>query len=150
MNSEARESGPSSFEDKQRAVKTGEIAAVTRNALQGRAFEEEQFGNLNVAHSAVESQVSVRSYDDAPGTLAGHGVRLDAMSIDGKGALQLTDFKSSASAGYTRNQTKGYPLLEQYGGQVVGKRGGAHYPHGFQIPPTQVTTIRPPDFKVDK
>jgi hypothetical protein len=72
------------------------------------------------------------------------------MSVNGKGALQLTDFKSSQSAGYSRNQTKGYPLLERYGGQVVGKNGGDRYPHGFQIQPTEVTTIRPRELKVEK
>jgi hypothetical protein len=70
MTSEARASGPSSFEDKQQAVKTGDVAAVTRNALKGRAFEEEALGNLAATHTKIQTQVSVRPYADPSGTLA--------------------------------------------------------------------------------
>jgi hypothetical protein len=150
MNSGARESGPSSLEDKQRPAKTDDIAAVTRNALKGRAFEEEGLRYLAATHTEIRPQVSVRPYVDASGTLADYVVRLDAVSVNRKGALQLTDFKSSDRAGYTRNQAKGYPLVQRYGGQVVGESGGAQYPHGFQIRPTEVTTIRPRDLKAEK
>src|ERR1700761_3878212 len=73
------------------------------------------------------------------------GVRLDAISRDGDDALELTDFKSPDGAGFTSNQTKDYPLLQQFGGEVVGAKGGNLYPAGTIIPPTPVTIVRPID-----
>jgi hypothetical protein len=131
-------------------VKTGDVAAVTRNAMKGRAFEEEGLGKLAATHTNIRRQVTVRPYVDELGTLADYVVRLDAITVYEKGVLQLTDFKSSNLAGYTKRQRTGYPLLDKFGGQVVGANGGNPYPHGFQIPRTKVTTIRPSDLKVGK
>jgi hypothetical protein len=62
------------------------------------------------------------------------------------GSLQLYDFKSSATSGFTANQQLGYPLLQQFGGQIVGDNGGLPYPAGTIIIPTPVTILRPGDF----
>jgi hypothetical protein len=76
------------------------------------------------------------------GAPAGFRVRLDAIGTNASG-INLTDFKSSLTAGFTPNQVAGYPLIEANGGFVVGNSGGAAYPAGFPIPPTSVTVIRP-------
>jgi len=78
-----------------------------------------------------------------PGELANYRVRLDALGRDKAGNLKLTDFKSSENAGFTPNQITGYELLKKYGGQVVGKKGGAAYPAGFRVPATPVDIMRP-------
>ena len=66
------------------------------------------------------------------------------MSRSPNGGVQLTDAKSSAAAGLTKNQRTGYPALEQNGETVRGKNGTAQgYPAGFKIEPTQVQIIRP-------
>lgn len=68
------------------------------------------------------------------------------MGTDDTGNLLLTEFKSSPTAGFTPNQTTGYPLIQQSGGQIIGGNGGALYPAGTQIPPTPVNVLRPGDF----
>jgi hypothetical protein len=62
------------------------------------------------------------------------------------GSIDLYDFKSSLTAGFTPKQQLGYPLLEKFGGQVVGRNGGLAYPAGTVIPPTPVKILRPGDF----
>lgn len=111
------------------------------NAIKGEVFEQEGLDNLQ---GDFQSQVSVRPYTESGGLSS--RVRLDAFGINEAGDLQLIDFKSSQTAHLTPNQEVSYPLLEKYGGQVVGNNGGATYPDGFQIPPTPVTIIRPGNF----
>jgi RHS repeat-associated protein len=118
------------------------VPQVVKNALQGRAFEEESIGKL--VQTDVQEQVSVRPYT-ASGELADFRVRLDALGRDEAGNLRATDFKSSEKAGFTPRQTEGYPLLKDYGGQVVGNNGGLFYPAGFDIPPVRVDIVRPGD-----
>ncbi|NPD68585.1 hypothetical protein HN018_01740 [Lichenicola cladoniae] len=118
---------------------------VTENAAKGKAFEAQGLEHLETTQTNIQDQVSVRPYLDN-GDLADYRVRLDAISRDDTNTLRLTDFKSSESAGLTPRQTTGYPLLGNNGGQVVGNGGGADYPAGFQIPPTNVDVLRPGDF----
>jgi hypothetical protein len=114
-----------------------------RNFQNGRAFEQEGIKYLETVNTDIADQVSIRPFVNASGDLADYRVRVDAMSIDADGNLQLTDFKASDTAGFTPNQQTGYPLLQQFGGQVVGGNGGPFYPAGFVFPPTQVTIITP-------
>lgn len=127
------------------ASSTDDVPQVTKNAAAGRDFENQGLDHLQQTQTDVQSQVSVRPYDDS-GNLTPYRVRLDAMGSDSDGNLHLTDFKSSDTAGFTPNQDSGYPLIERNGGQVVGNNGGASYPAGFQIPPTPVDILRPGDF----
>jgi hypothetical protein len=120
-------------------------STLDENVASGRAFEQKGLDHLEGVQTDVQSQVSIRPYTDS-GELADYRVRLDALGRDEAGNLHLTDFKSSDTAGFTPNQQTGYPLIEKYGGQVVGNNGGAAYPAGFQIPPTQVDVLRPGDF----
>jgi hypothetical protein len=120
------------------------VPQITINAANGQAFEQQGLNYLQGIQNNVEDQVSIRPYLDS-GELADFRVRLDAIGTNDEGAVQLTDFKSSDTAGFTPNQQVGYPLLENNGGQVVGYNGGDAYPPGTQIPPTSVNIIRPPD-----
>jgi hypothetical protein len=100
---------------------------------------------LQGVNSDVAGQVSVRPFTQS-GDLANYRVRLDALGTDNAGGINLYDFKSSPTAGFTPNQQVGYPLLQQFGGQVVGGNGGLAYPAGTLIPPTPVTILRPGSF----
>lgn len=136
---------PTGSEESQTS-KSKDTPQVTKNARAGREFENKGLDHLQETQTDVQSQVSVRPYINESGELANYRVRLDAFSRDAEGNLHLTDFKSSDTAGLTPNQKVGYPLLEKYGGQVVGNNGGAAYPAGFDIPPTEVDIIKPGDF----
>jgi hypothetical protein len=114
---------------------------MRQNAAQGKAFEQKGLAYLKTQQNDVEDQVSIRPYND-DGTLANYRVRVDAVGTDDDGTYHLTDFKSSDTAGFTPNQTTGYPLLEKNGGVVVG---GDAYPAGTQIPPTAVDVLTPND-----
>lgn len=118
---------------------------VTENAAKGKAFEKTGLDHLKTTQSDLRTQVSMRPFTES-GELADYRIRLDAIGRDDTDTLRLTDFKSSDTAGLTSNQSSGYPLLEKYGGEVVGDNGGARYPAGFPIPPTDVDIIRPGDF----
>jgi len=124
----------------------GSTSTISQNASNGRAFERAGLDYLNTVQTDLQEQVSVRPYINESGELASYRVRLDALGLDDSGVSSLTDFKSSATAGFTPNQTTGYPLIEQFGGQVVGNNGGVAFPKGFQIPPSPVIILRPGDF----
>ncbi len=113
---------------------------IIENAIKGKQFEKVVTQGLKDAgHTNVAEQVTVRPNG------ATSNVRLDNMSTQND-AIKLTDAKSSATAGFTPNQTTGYPLLQQNGGVVVGNNGAAFgFPAGTQIPPTKVDIVRPLD-----
>jgi RHS repeat-associated protein len=115
---------------------------ANQNRVQGGGFERVVRPHLETVEgqTSVREQVSVRPYTDASGTLADYRVRLDALG-QGGGAFRVSDMKSGAG-GFQPNQVKGYPLIEKYGGVVVGSKGGAAYPAGTKIPPTQVDVYR--------
>lgn len=122
-----------------------ETPKILQNAAQGQAFEQQGLNYIQTINNDVAEQVSIQPFT-ASGDLAGYNVRLDALGTDNAGNVNLYDFKSSETAGFTPNQTTGYPLLQQYGGQVVGGNGGLAYPAGTIIPPTPVTILRPGGF----
>jgi len=124
---------------------TQETPQILQNAANGRAFEQQGLNYLQTINSDVAEQVSVRPFTES-GELADFRVRLDALGTDNSGNVNWYDFKSSATAGFTPNQEEGYPLLQKFGGQVVGGNGGLAYPAGTLIPPTSVTILRPGSF----
>ena len=93
----------------------------------GRAFEQQGLNYLQGVQNNVADQVSIRPFTES-GDLANFRVRLDARARTMLAALTCTISKLSAGAGFTPNQQIGYPLLEQYGGQVVGGNGMLWYP----------------------
>jgi hypothetical protein len=97
----------------------------------------------------VAEQVSIR-----PNTAAGAAdfrVRTDVLAeLPARGELVMRDAKASVTAPFTPRQRQGYPLIEKYGGTVVGKKGGDRYPAGTKIPPgTRLEVVRPEDLLRD-
>lgn len=119
---------------------------VNQNRVTGANFERRVESHLRDVENqtAIARQVTVRPYVDAHGTLAPRNAqfRLDNLGRQGT-AFAAADAKSSATAPFTPNQTRGYPLFQQFGGVVVGRAGGTQYPAGTVIPPTQVDVYRP-------
>src|SRR5262249_10120188 len=115
---------------------------ANQNRTQGGGFERVVRPHLETVEGQtnIREQVSVRPYTDASGTLADYRVRLDMLG-QGGGGFRISDAKSGAG-GFQPNQGKGSPLIEKYGGVVVGSKGGATYPAGTVIPPTQVDVYR--------
>jgi hypothetical protein len=118
---------------------------IIENAANGRAFEQKGLRYLQDIQNNVADQVSIRPLTES-GDLASFRVRLDALGTDDAGTIRLFDFKSSETAGFSPNQRVGYPLLQQFGGVVVGNNGLPWYRPGIVIPPTPVTIIRPGGF----
>jgi hypothetical protein len=133
------------FTDTEPLLEEGGASTIFENAANGRAFEQQGLTYLQGVNNDVAGQVSVQPFT-ASGDLANYRVRLDALGTDSSDNINLYDFKSSPTAGFTPNQQLGYPLLEQFGGRVVGDNGGLAYPAGRIIPPTPVTIMRPGSF----
>ena len=108
-----------------------------RNRIKGRAFEQQEFSKFCKAVDYAEEQITAI-------TNKGTKVRFDAIGIDKRtGEIIINEYKSSATAGLTKNQRTGFPELYQDGGIVVGKgkgkfKGGTNIQKG-----TKVGIIRP-------
>jgi RHS repeat-associated protein len=124
-----------------RSVRAGRLA---RTRWQSRDFEQRVLRDTRRTQENVVEQVSIR-----PNTETGSAdfwVRPESLGKDlFSGQLRIRDAKSSDTAPLTDRQAEGYPLLEQYGGTVIGKKGGQEYPRGTTIPPTKVEIVRPKD-----
>lgn len=65
-----------------------------------------------------------------------------------RGGLQIREFKASATAPLTGNQTVALPLIEQYGGAVRSMKGAdLNLPQGTVLPPVRVQIIRQNQFQ---
>lgn len=128
-------------------VATAESASVSR-LTQGLEFEAG-----GAARASVEAfmpgrstqRLSVRAFN-ADGTLAQGRTVLDqaGFRID-NGAFGSLEFKLSANAPLTVRQQQLFPLLEQYGGVVVGKNGvEIGLPAGARIAPSAPVRINGP------
>lgn len=119
---------------------------VQQNRLTGSNFERRVEDHIQTAEGQtnIARQVTIRPYVDNEGTLAplNTRVRADNLGTQG-GGIRITDAKATGNAPFTPNQTRGYPLIEQFGGVVVGNKGGAMYPAGTVIPPTRIDVYRP-------
>jgi hypothetical protein len=120
---------------------------VQVNREVGDAFEEELVEFAKQTQDDVQTQVSVR-----PNTAEGPAdfrVRLDSAGRNRTTRdLEPLEGKASETAPLTKNQKKGFPLIEEHGGKVVGKKGGDALPAGTEIPPgTKVRIVRPKDLK---
>ncbi|WP_443751346.1 hypothetical protein [Asticcacaulis solisilvae] len=118
---------------------------VQLNKASGAAFQGRvsNFG-ADTLDNFVE-EVSIRP-NTSTGT-APFKIRVDGLGTNPDTlAIDLLEAKGSATAPLTPNQTNGFPLVEQYGGTIVGTKGGVNYPAGTVIPPkTEVRIIRPDD-----
>lgn len=75
-------------------------------------------------------------------TQSGTKTRIDIMGTNSSGQVVCIECKSSETAPLTKNQTAGFPEIQQSGGIVVGN-GKPGFPGGTAIPPTTVQIIRP-------
>jgi hypothetical protein len=109
---------------------------VTKNARQGKRFEQQTEAALKLTDQNVQGQVTIETQTST--------VRIDHISTDSAtGAIKLTESKSSAKAPLTKAQKPGYRDIEQTGGTIKGE-GKPGYPGGARIPPTKVDIVRPP------
>jgi RHS repeat-associated protein len=118
---------------------------VRQQTAGGKPHENRVEAHLNQVEGQTDmrKEVYIRPYVDDQGTLAKYRVRMDFVGKQGT-ALRLSEAKLSLTDGFTKNQLKGYPLIEKYGGEFVGgKGGGAVYPAGTVIPPTKIDVYRP-------
>jgi RHS repeat-associated protein len=119
---------------------------VQQARVTGANFERRVEQHLQTVEGQTDlaRQVTIRPYQDALGTLAPSNTRVRADNLGRQAtAIRITDAKATGTAPFTLNQTRGYPLIEQYGGIVVGNKGGALYPAGTVIPPTKIDVYRP-------
>ena len=117
-------------------LSTNRKAEILReNRIRGAAYEKEKYAEFSKVHSHSAEQVTIR-------TASGTKIRVDAIGYDAEGKLVIQEFKSSQSAGFTKNQKKAFPELAKTGGIVVGREKGK-FKGGDIIPPTKVKVIRP-------
>ncbi len=117
------------------ATKSGAGSTVQVNKAAGDAFERQVMEQLQQTQSGVVQQVTVK-------TQSGVRTRIDLMGRDENGNIVCTECKASATAPLTKNQTVGFPEIQQSGAVVVGN-GKPGFPRGTQIPPTTVNIVRP-------
>ena len=118
------------------AVEGGRAAAqLAANRAKGEAFEQTAVAAAKSRGAEVAEQITVR-------TQSGTKTRLDMITKEADGGCRLVECKSSATAGLTKNQSKGFPEIEASGATVVGK-GKGNFPGGTEISPQKVDVIRP-------
>ncbi|HEV2735884.1 MAG TPA: hypothetical protein VGV85_13645, partial [Longimicrobiaceae bacterium] len=123
---------------------------LRENKLAGDRFEGQVLDDSTSVLTETAEQVSIEPYTAAPTAAvpspptAGYTVRVDLVQKSRvTGGVYLKEAKSSATAGLTRNQDAGYPLIEQFGGVVRGANGGTVLPQGTVVTPRSVGIIRP-------
>ncbi|ALI01326.1 hypothetical protein AO353_09695 [Pseudomonas fluorescens] len=92
---------------------------VRTNAKAGKTWETTVTGRAKTKYGAnnVEEQVLIRPFD-ASGKPVNYRVRVDNMVKQTNSPPRLIDAKASTTAGYTKNQKKGYPLIFKHGGTI--------------------------------
>jgi hypothetical protein len=92
---------------------------VQQNSKAGKAWEgkvtkaaQNKYGAQN-----VQEQIYVRPIG-ANGQPVNYRVRVDNVITGQQGGPRLIDAKASTTAGYTKNQTTGYPLIKSNGGII--------------------------------
>jgi hypothetical protein len=120
------------------------------NEAQGKAFEQQVEEFARETQVDVKTQVSIRP-NRASGP-AEFRFRPDTLGRERPTSkIEPLEAKSSESAPLTPRQEEGIPLLEDFGGTVVGKKGGTEFPAGTVIPPgTKVRVVRPKDLPKKK
>ena len=123
--------------DTKNSITNSKADILAKNKIQGKIFENKE--TLKFGNSAfnVEKQITIK-------TNQGTKIRIDAIGFENKtNNLILNEFKSSATAPLTKNQSIGFPELYKSGGTVVGTGKGI-FTGGYKIPlGTNVQIIRP-------
>lgn len=127
--------------------KAGNSSTVQENNAHGAKFEE----HAGSAHATpwIDSadQVTIRPNvgPGVPGTKADN-FRIDRMERNAlTGRSKLVEFKGTATAPLTKKQIPGFPLFEEFGGEVRGAGGGTVAAHGTQLPASRIQIQRPVD-----
>ncbi len=121
------------------SVKAADKAAtLQKNIEKGKDFEKVVSGDLaKKGNKDIAEQVTIKADN-------GTKTRVDNISKNKDGKIELTEAKSSSTAPLTKNQNSAHPSIGQSGGTVVGNNGAAFgYPAGTKIPPTKVDVVRP-------
>ena len=121
------------------ALKSARAAQLAKNVKAGRAFENTVEAALLAKNPDTVSQITIK-------TKSGTKFRIDFARISEDGTVLLTEVKSSATAGLTKNQKKAFAELEKEGGVVVGQ-GKRGFERGTMIEPTKVNIVRPKDLE---
>nr|WP_043988870.1 hypothetical protein [Pectobacterium parmentieri] len=119
--------------------KKGAASQVQINRANGKAWERDvtQAAKDKYRAENVHEQVYIRPLD-ASGKPADYRVIVDNAIRTPDGSLKLVDAKASSTAGFTKNQTKGYPLIGKHGGII--ESGSMK---GTVLPATKVSRIDP-------
>jgi RHS repeat-associated protein len=120
-------------------------AQVTINQAAGKSWEKVVTQSARNKYGAknVHEQVYIRPLD-ASGKPVNYRVIVDNAITQPKAPIRLVDAKASTTAGHTKNQTKGYPLIQQNGGIIEsGKLKGTQVPPttALRIDPTKINTL---------
>lgn len=112
---------------------------ILANAAAGKAWEGTVTGTAQGKYGTgnVQTQVMVRPLD-ASGNPVGYRVRVDNVITQPGAPPRLIDAKASTTAGYTPNQTTGYPLIGTNGGIIESGPLA-----GTTIAPTTVQRVDP-------
>ncbi len=103
---------------------------------QGQVFSDESFDKFSQQYDNAQREITIVTNE-------GTKVRVDAIATDEHGNVIIEEYKSSESAPYTPNQSKGFPELKERGGSVVGE-GKGDFTEGYHIPKgTSVKIVRP-------
>lgn len=114
----------------------GKAETLANNREIGRAYEKQEFTKFSSQNQNAVEQVTIK-------TPSGVRSRVDAIGFNSKGNVVIIEFKSSATAPLTKNQTITFPEIFESGGTVVGKGKGI-FTGGYKIPAgTKVKIICP-------
>ncbi len=104
---------------------------LRKNYADGEKAELKQYELELKEHPNTKRQVSIRAYDEN-GNLSTKRTRIDLLNDKG-----LIEVKATKTAPFTKNQRELFPLLEKYGGKVVGKKYGT-----FDLSPQNIFVTR--------
>ena len=104
---------------------------VRQNYVDGEKAELKQYELELKENPNTKRQVSIRVYDEN-GNLSIKRTKVDL--LNDKGVIEV---KASKTAPFTKNQKELFPLLEKYGGKVVGKKYGT-----FELKPQNIFVTR--------
>lgn len=108
---------------------------MDENRQSGRQAQEERHNELLKTHPETQQEITIRPYDDS-GNLVDYNVRVDEINND-----FFNEVKASETAPYTKNQQKGYELLQRNGGEIRGA-GKPGFEGGTKLGPTPGYTTR--------
>jgi hypothetical protein len=120
------------------------LSQIQINARNGAEFPARVCRYGTETLEEFREEVSIRPFTNADGDIADFRIRLDGLGVDPDTVnFAGLEAKGSEMAPLTPNQTEGIPLLEQFGGRVVGNGGNPSFPAGTVPTPTPVQIIRP-------